>query len=109
MNSASIGSLRHRLTVERAQKVDDGSGGVDVTWVSVAQVWAELHASSGRERVENQRVSGDVTHMIIVRYRTDILPEMRFRRANRVWEILASYDPDGRGRRLHCMCEERDL
>ncbi len=107
--SARIGKLRHRLTIERAVRTADGGGGGAVAWDEVAEIWAAVEAVSGKETVAADRVSGEVSHLITIRQRSDLGPAMRFRRGSEIFEILAVLDKDGRGRFLECHCERRDL
>lgn len=60
-------------------------------------------------RARIDRVEGRVTHEIVVRYRGDVVPEMRLRAGTRIFDIRAVFDPDARRRWLKCLAEERDL
>ena len=108
-NVIKLASLRHRMTLETPQRTDDGGGGAVVTWQPVAVVWAGLMALRGNEALRYDRLTGTVTHRIIIRYRSDVTPEMRFTRAGRAFDIRAVLDMEGRRRWLHCLCEEQDL
>ncbi len=109
MSDDRIGALRHRLILEQAVRGDDGGGGVTESWVEVATLWGAIHPLTGGERNKADRIAGDLTHEIIIRYRNDIIPAMRFRMGSRVFHILARFDPEEQRRRLKCFCEERDL
>lgn len=104
-----LGDLRHRLTLEEAQRVSDGAGGHTETWVSVAAVWAAMRPSGGGEGVDSGRLAGRVSHVITLRYRDGVTPAMRFRQDTRVFHILAAIDEDARHHWLRCLCEERDI
>ncbi|MEI9900809.1 MAG: phage head closure protein [Hyphomicrobium sp.] len=54
-------------------------------------------------------MSGKVSHEIIIRYRDDVTPQMRFKAGARLFDIAAAFDPDQRRRWLRCLAEERDL
>ena len=105
----SPSDLRHRLTLEEAQRVSDGGGGFTETWVEVAIVSAGLRPSGGSESVDSGRLAGRVSHEIVLRYRAGVTPAMRFRMGTRVFHILAAIDEGERQRWLRCLCEERDL
>jgi len=107
--SVAIGALRHRLTIEQRLRTDDGGGGASVSWETLAEVWGAVEAVSGKETVAADRVSGQISYRIIIRYRSDLVPAMRFRRDTEIFEIRALRDEDGRKRFLHCDCERRDL
>ncbi|WP_088348503.1 MULTISPECIES: phage head closure protein [Rhodomicrobium] len=103
-----IGRLRHRLTIERAERTGDGGGGAAVSWEEVAEVWGLVEATGGKEVVGADRVTGTAAVLIMIRHRADVVPAMRFRRGSEVFHILAVLDKDGRGRFLSCLCERRD-
>jgi len=52
-------------------------------------------------------VRGRVSHEIWIRYRTGVLPDMRFALGTRVFEIRAAIDSGERHRFLRCLVEER--
>jgi SPP1 family predicted phage head-tail adaptor len=104
-----LGDLRHRLTLEEAQRVSDGGGGFTEDWVTVAILSAAIQTGDGGERVESGRLAGRVSHAITLRYRAGVTPAMRFRLGTRVFHILAAFDADERQRWITCLCEERDL
>jgi len=107
--SARIGALRRRVVLERPALADDGGGGAVETWEAVAEVWAMIEAQSGKETVEADRLSGTRRVDVTIRYREDVSANMRFRLGDRVLDIRAVLDEDGRRRFLKCNCEERDL
>ena len=107
--SARIGHFRHRVTLERPLREADGGGGAAEIWEPVADLWAMIDARSGKETVEADRLSGSRKVEITIRYRDDVAPNRRFRFGDRVLDIRAVRDEDGRRRFLKCTCEERDL
>ncbi|MEO1542991.1 MAG: phage head closure protein [Pseudomonadota bacterium] len=109
MKDIRIGDLRDRVVIERVTLVDDGGGGVEETWVEVATVWASVRALSGDERVEADAISGQLTHEIHMRWRSDVGPDLRLRIGARVFDLKVVMDPDDRQKFLRCFGEERDL
>jgi SPP1 family predicted phage head-tail adaptor len=105
----SIGALRHRLVLETPVRSSDGGGGATVTWSPVAEVWAQIIAVGGKETVVAEALAGRVSHEIVIRYRAGVVPAMRLRWGGRIFEILAVFDPEERGRVLHCHCREELL
>jgi len=105
--SVSIGELRHRLALEAPLESADGGGGVARIWALVAEVWGAIRPLSGNEGVEADGVRGRVSHEIWIRYRTGVLPDMRFALGTRVFEIRAAIDSGERHRFLRCLVEER--
>jgi len=105
----SAGALRHRLTLEERVKAEDGGGGFTESWDAVATLWAAIRPVSGDEQLVGGRLAGNVSHLITLRYRDGVVPEMRFRQGERIFEIRAVIDPDERKCWLRCPCEERGL
>jgi SPP1 family predicted phage head-tail adaptor len=105
----AIGALRHRLTLERIDATPVGGGAQDAVWVAVAELSAAIRPLGGREITGADSFHGTVTHTIRLRYRAEIVPEMRFRMATRVFNIRAVIDRDERKRWLDCQCEEQRL
>lgn len=103
-----VGSLRHGVTLEEPVRVADDAGGANLTWREVATLWADIRARTGKETLEADRLSGRVSVDIFIRYRTGVVPAMRFRHGERIFHIRAVLDEDGRRRWLKCLCEERD-
>jgi SPP1 family predicted phage head-tail adaptor len=101
--------LRQRLTLEQLERTSDGGGGFTEDWAAVATLFADLCPTGGAERVESDRLAGTVTHEVVLRYRPGVVPAMRFRKATRIFHILAVIDVEERHRWLKCLCEERDL
>ncbi|MEO8651001.1 MAG: phage head closure protein [Hyphomicrobiaceae bacterium] len=109
MKRIAIGRLRHRLTLEAANRTPDGGGGASETWTTIAEIWAEITPTGGAESVDADALTGRVSHEIVLRYRPDVAPVMRLRSAARLFEITAVIDVDERQRWLKCLCVERDL
>ena len=109
MKRVSIGDLRQRLTLEEVSRVDDGGGGASETWVTVAVLWAALDPVRGKEDVVADGIEGNVTHEVWLRYRSGVVPAMRFTQGTRVFEVLSVVDVGERGRWLRIFCEERQL
>lgn len=102
-----IGAFRHRLTLEAADEVEDGAGGVVRTWQAIAQFWASIEPLSLGERLVSEKRVGLLSHRILLRHRTDITLSHRFLLGMRVFVIRAIRDPEERGRVIECLVEEQ--
>lgn len=107
MKRPRIGALRHRVRLEAPSHLVGEGGVATVTWQPVVTLWAEVLPISGRETVQADGVTAVATLEIRTRYRADITPEMRFVLGDRVLDIRAVRDIEGRRRWLSCVCEER--
>jgi SPP1 family predicted phage head-tail adaptor len=102
----AIGDFRHQLTLQAADEVEDGAGGVARTWEPLAQIWAAIEPLSLNDKLLSDKRIGVLTHRIKLRYRTDITLSHRFVLGTRIFSIRATRDPDERGRILECLVEE---
>lgn len=73
----AAGRLRHRVRIEQRTLSQNELGGVLEDWQEVATVWAAIEPLSGRELIAAQQVNSKVTARLVIRYRSDLLPEMR--------------------------------
>jgi SPP1 family predicted phage head-tail adaptor len=72
------GALRHRVSIQRRSVERDELGQPLDEWVEVVNVWADITDRRGREMMEaTQATINEVVTDVRVRYRQDILPEMR--------------------------------
>jgi SPP1 family predicted phage head-tail adaptor len=96
----------HRFQLEAPVRQPEPSGGAEVAYAVVAEVWGELRAVSGGEQADADRLAADVGHVIAIRHRDGLTSDHRFRLGQRVFAIRAVLDRDGRRRFLECRCEE---
>ena len=104
-----IGRLSHRLTLEREVRSADGGGGAGVAWEAAGEMWGAVEELNGTERIRADRISGEANALITIRYRSDVVPAMRFRIGTQIYHVLAVLDGDGCRRFLRCQCQRRDL
>ncbi|MCL4766441.1 MAG: phage head closure protein [Hyphomicrobiaceae bacterium] len=107
MKAPRIGALRQRLRLEAPLRIAGDDGGATVTWQLVATPWAEVVSLSGREVALADGLATLAMHEVRIRHRPDVTPEMRFVIGERVLDIRAVRDLDGRCRWLSCLCEEK--
>lgn len=100
------GMLRHELSLQSAQRLDDGSGGFSESWVEVATVFARLDPMRSRSFFRADQRLEEATHRITIRHRDDVESGMRFEKQGRRFLILTVGDPDESGRYLVCTTKE---
>lgn len=108
MTRPSLGALRHRLTVESRIGEADGGGGIAVAWTPVATVWGAVRSLSGSEAFLAESLRGVVTHEVIIRKRSDVVPAMRLRLGARILDIQAVLGRDEPEPYLRLLVEERN-
>ena len=85
------GRLRHRVTIESVETVDDSDGMRVETWTPIGQALpAEIMPMSGGELIAAATAQSKVTTRIRMRYRPDIVAlDMRAVHRNTVYTIEA--------------------
>lgn len=101
-----IGKLRHKITIQKKNRVPDGMGGWTFTWDQVAQVWAEIKPFSANERFRADKIEEKVDHRITFRAIDDIDASMRITFRNRAFEIRGIIDIEERERFQEILAEE---
>lgn len=103
------GRLNVRATLESPTEVSDGMGGGDVIWTTRDTVWASVMPLSGREAWKTQAAIPTASHMIIIRYRTDINAGWRLVVNGKAYRIVAPpKDVNWEHERLELTCEVQD-
>lgn len=102
----TIGTLRHRLTVEAPVEAADGAGGVARTFAPVGQIWGLIQPMGGTEVRAEERQVQRLTHAIVIRPFAGLTAAHRLRKGARVFDIRAIRE--GTPSRLYatCHCEE---
>ncbi len=101
------GRLRHRITIQELTETKDPlSGELTNDWQDVCTVWAEIKALRGREYFAAQQTIAESSHEITIRYRRGIKPTMRAVHDDRIFDIQAVLDKDGKMRYLSLVCKE---
>ena len=109
-----IGSMRHRITIQRYTATTDNGGGSSVVWNDVADVFAHIDPA----KVDDQRFAEQIrevtTHVITVRYRSDLSHKDRLFHSvlrngeiiNRTFAIRGIKNVSNQNRFLELACEE---
>lgn len=91
----TAGELLHRLRLQQRNTADDGAGGNVVTYTDLATIWGRVMTENGREFTEQKKITPELTNLVRARYRTGVSPDMRIVWGDRVFDIIAVYDPEG--------------
>jgi SPP1 family predicted phage head-tail adaptor len=98
--------IRHRLVLQKPVYSRDELGSTMVSWQNVVSLWASIDPIRGGERFENQKVETRQNFKISTRYRADIVPNMRLRKASRLFLIRNIANIDEENHTLEMVCEE---
>lgn len=108
---ATIGRLRHRLTLQKlADTPDRDEAGQEIEeWSNeVTPIWGEVVAASGRELFASAQVQAQVSHRVTLRHRTDVTEKKRLvwldGGGNAVLNIVAVLPSEGRSNCLDVWC-----
>lgn len=100
------GRLRHRVTIQKPTEGTANAFGETVdTWSDVATVHASVIMQTGREAFEAAKVQPEGTVEVIVRYRSDLTSEKRFKFGDRLL-FIDNVIADDRRRQQTCLCHE---
>ena len=103
------GRLRKRVVLETSVDTPDGAGGFSRSWVSGATLAADIAPVRANDSEFGEGHAGLVTHLIIIRGRSDIASGDRFRLGARIFEIRAIHDRDEDDRYLTCLAQETGI
>lgn len=66
------GKLNRKVEIMELDKVSDGAGGYEDTFVPIKKVWANIRPIYGKEYYEAQQAQVQVSHKVTIRYTEDI-------------------------------------
>lgn len=98
--------IRHRLTLQKPIYSRDEIGGTMIAWHDVAAIWGSIEPLRGEERFQFQKMQTRQNFKISVRFRADIVPDLRLKKGNRLFLIRSISDIDEQNRMLVLFCEE---
>jgi len=101
-----IGPLRHRITIQRLSKNQNGMGEEEPGWTNVTTRWASIEPISGREYFSAQQVNAEVTHRVRIRYLAGMESTMRLLYGARVFQIKVIMNAEERKKALEILCTE---
>ncbi|ODT08277.1 MAG: phage head-tail adapter protein [Mesorhizobium sp. SCN 65-20] len=101
------GVLRSEFALEESVPVPDAFGGHSESWVERATVFARVEPILAQSVFGADQTIETVTHRVTVRWRDGLKSGMRFRRDQRVLDIITVHDPDEMRRYLVCRTRER--
>ncbi len=99
-----IGRRRIALTHE---KLTMRNG--ETIWESQGVLWCRLAPRLGRLKLLAGVEEQIITHMVRLRYTPNLQTGDRLKGANYELFVHSVADPDGRQRRLECLCEQRGV
>lgn len=82
-----IDRLNRRIEIQKKSNTEDGFGGFIEEWVKLMNVWAEIKPTTIFENFEANGTSEKITHIITLRYFSDLKTDNRIKYNNRIFNI----------------------
>ncbi|MHB0934899.1 MAG: phage head closure protein [Armatimonadota bacterium] len=105
-----IGQLNRRAQLQQPAPTPNNQGGEVPGWSTVATVWAFVDPLTGRQFFEAKQIQSEISHRIVIRYRTDVTAAWRVRLRDhgvyRVFRIEACFSPEDAREWLDLLCVE---
>lgn len=89
-----IGDLRKRVVVEMRALTPDDQGGSTEEWSTLATVWGALMPVSSREKLYSAQMQYQRSHVLVIRYRSDITTDMRVLFGGRYLQVKGVRTPN---------------
>jgi SPP1 family predicted phage head-tail adaptor len=111
----SVGKMRKRIKLQSKTTSNDGGGSAAVdTWTTFATVFGSIEPKSGQERFFGDQLQEPITHIIRLRYRSDLTFKNRLQYTyrnkdetnTRTFNIRRIISVDSRDKYLECLCVE---
>ncbi len=106
MKGATISGLRQRVRLEAPSDTADGAGGFSRVFTLVGTLWARVVPQQGDTQFVEERREQTITHLVTIRWRSDVTSDMRFVIGADILSIVAAYDANGARRFLTCRCRQ---
>jgi len=108
------GKLNRQVILQSPDNDRESDGSVDEDWADEATVYAEIKDIGGVEKFEAGKVMGEETHLIRIRFRTDVKRIWRIKledtatspATNRFFGIIRILNPGDGRRELHILAKE---
>lgn len=84
------GRLRHEVEIRRPERTVNADGESVAEWILYAKARAAILPVAASEQEKFAKLQSEITHSVVVRYRSGIQPDMRivWPAENRTFEII---------------------
>jgi SPP1 family predicted phage head-tail adaptor len=104
-----IGTLTDRVQLLRRDMTAEDGGGHLTLYVPMAKVWSRVRPISGRAGQAADGRAVTISHMAVMRFRSDVKPGDRLLYRGRRLEVVTAGDLNGRRAYLSCACSETQV
>jgi len=100
------GKLRHRLALRSNTPTYDANGQPDDSYSTIATVWGSVSPLDGRETEFADKVTAEATHIVVIRYDSNIDVEYQIAHDSRTLQVVSIIDKDDRNIQQTLLCKE---
>jgi SPP1 family predicted phage head-tail adaptor len=100
------GKLRLQVQIQQQQSTVDSVGQPILNWQTIQSVWASVRMLTQQEKMQNDQLASDVTHIVQMRYAAGVSAGMRVLSGTHTYTIQAVDDQEQRGIVLNLLCLE---
>lgn len=83
------GNYRHIVIFQKKTDVQNNYGEEEDNWIDVLKTRAGIYPLSGKEFFAAEKVNGEITHKINLRYTPGVTSDMRIKFGERVFELIS--------------------
>lgn len=98
--------MTDRVQLRRREMAGEDEGGHVAMFVPVASLWARVRSLTGRQGSSADGRAVEISHAVVLRFRTDIRPGDRIVYRGRSLDVVSAADLNGRRAYLSCACSE---
>lgn len=75
------------MCLQEEVRTGDAQGGYSRSWKTIAEVWAQIDAADGREKLFASRLESAVTHRVVIRFREGVSAGQRLEYEGKIFNI----------------------
>jgi SPP1 family predicted phage head-tail adaptor len=102
--SPNISLLTERVQLRRRITSTEDEGGHGASYLPISTVWARVRGLATRQELAADARASTATHVVTMRFRTDLKPGDRVVHRGTTLTITGTSDLNGRRRWLACQC-----
>lgn len=94
------GKLRNRIRIEKPVEARTSTGAIDVSWLTFADLWAEIDPKNGKESFKSDQYHEFLDVVFGCRHSPGVIPKMRVKYGSRYFNIKSILNPLERNERM---------
>jgi len=94
----NVGRMEHKIDIIRKTTARKDGGGITETWTKNVSVWSSIKPKKINELLAAQNLEQQVSHTIVIRYKSDLTTDDLIRFGTRFMRIKSIINIDERNR-----------